>query len=121
MLNDPAIGRRLAVRLVGLQVAAAALGGLVFLIGGGRSALAALAGGLCVALGNALMASRGLRGLRAGEVLVRFLAGLVLKWVTVTGGLYLVLVRWHLPPAPAIAGLALALAAHLLMFRQTQP
>ena len=120
MLNDPASGRHLAVRLIGLQLGATLLGGVLFLAQDGRAALAAVAGGLLVVLGNVLMASRALVGLHAGVVLARFVAGVVLKWVTVVGGLYLVLVRWQLPPAPAIAGLALALAVHLFMFRQTQ-
>lgn len=92
----------------------------MFLIQGWQSGVAALAGGLVVVAGNALMASRALVGLRAGVVLLRFLTGVLLKWATVAGGLYLVLVRWHLPPAPAIAGLVLALAANLLMFRHSQ-
>lgn len=120
MLNDPASGRRLALRLLGWQLGATVLGSLVFLVKGWPFAMAALAGGLLVVLGNALMASRALSSLQVGLALSRFLLGVVLKWVTVVGGLYLVLVRWQLPPAPAIAGLALALAVHLFMFRQTQ-
>jgi ATP synthase protein I len=120
VLNDPASGRHLAVRLLGLQLGATLLGGAIFLAQGWRSAVAAVAGGLLVVLGNAVMASRALAGLHAGVVFTRFITGVVLKWAVVVGGLYLVLVRWQLPPAPAIAGLALALAVHLFMFRHTQ-
>lgn len=91
--------------------------GLIFLTQGRRAALSALAGGLLVALGNALLAARLFAGMGAGASLARFLAGMLLKWVAVLGGLFLILVRWHLPPAPAIAGLVLALAVNLVMFR----
>ena len=117
MSNHPAIGRHLAARLLSLQLAAAALAGLLFLTQGWRSTLAAVAGAMAVAAGNALMACRALTSLRAGAALLRFLTGVLLKWITVAAGLYLLLVCWRLPPAPMIAGLLLALVAQLLMFK----
>lgn len=93
------------------------LTGFIFLALGRGAALSALAGGLLVALGNALLAARAFAGMGAGASLARFLAGTLLKWVTVLGGLFLIIVRWHLPPAPAIAGLVLALAVNLITLK----
>nr|WP_277344526.1 ATP synthase subunit I [Oleiagrimonas sp. C23AA] len=105
------------MRLCVAQLLVAMLAGLIFLTLGRGAALSALAGGLLVALGNALLAARVFAGMGAGASLARFLAGMLLKWVTVLGGLFLITVRWHLPPAPAIAGLVLALAVNLITLK----
>ncbi|HET6805807.1 MAG TPA: hypothetical protein VFH59_10255 [Frateuria sp.] len=118
MLNSPASGRRLALRIVMWQVAVAALVGLVFLMQGRREALAALAGALVVALGNALLGARAFAGLHgAGVALGRLLVGMVLKWIAVIGGMGVILIKLKLPPLAAITGLAAAYAVHLLAFR----
>ncbi|MEI7035371.1 hypothetical protein [Fulvimonas yonginensis] len=118
MLNSPASGRRLALRIVMRQVGVAALVGLVFLMQGRREALAALAGALVVALGNALLGARAFAGTYgAGMALGRLLMGMVLKWIAVIGGMGVILIQLKLPPPAAITGLAAAYAVHLLAFR----
>ncbi|HEY1150060.1 MAG TPA: hypothetical protein VGF27_15880 [Pseudoduganella sp.] len=118
MLNSLASGRRLALRIVMCQVGVAALVGLVFLVQGRREALAAAAGALVVALGNALLGARAFAGMHgAGMALGRLLMGMVLKWIVVIGGMGMILVQMRLPPLAAITGLAAAYAVHLLAFR----
>lgn len=118
MLNSLASGRRVALRLVVLQLAAAMLVGLVFLTQGFRDAIAAAAGALVVALGNALLGARAFAGVHgAGMALGRLLTGMVLKWIAVIGGLIVLLAQWKLPPLAAITGLVAAYAVHLLAFR----
>ncbi|NUR24177.1 MAG: hypothetical protein HOQ08_14925 [Frateuria sp.] len=100
------------------QVGVAALVGLVFLVQGRREALAAAAGALVVALGNALLGARAFAGMHgAGMALGRLLMGMVLKWIVVIGGMGMILVQMRLPPLAAITGLAAAYAVHLLAFR----
>jgi ATP synthase protein I len=118
VLNSLSVGRRLALRLFAWQVAVAALVGLAFLGLGWRDALAAAVSALLVALGNALMAARTFSGVGAGGAMLgRLIAGMILKWVVIVGGLLLVLVHWKLPPLAALAGLAAAFAVNLLAFR----
>jgi len=118
MLNNLSVGRRLALRLFMGQVAVAALVGLAFLGLGWRYALAASLSALLVALGNALMAARTFSGLATGGAMLgRLIAGMILKWVVIVGGLLAVLVHWKLPPLAALAGLAAAFAVNLLAFR----
>jgi len=52
-----------------------------------------------------------------GAMLGRLIAGMILKWVVIVGGLLVVLVHWKLPPLAALAGLAAAFAVNLLAFR----
>lgn len=118
MLNSLASGRRLALRIVMLQLAVAVLGGLAFLTQGRREAMAAAAGALLVALGSALLSARAFAGLQgAGMALVRLLTGMVLKWMTIVGGLIVILGQFKLPPLAAITGLVAAYAVNLLAFR----
>lgn len=118
MLNSLASGRRLALRIVVLQLAVAVLAGLVFLAQGRREALAAAAGAAVAALGTALLSARALAGMGgAGMVMLRLVTGMVLKWVVVIGGLVLILFQWKLPPLAAIVGLVAATAVHLFAFR----
>ena len=44
-------------------------------------------------------------------------AGLLLKWVIVLGGLFLLLVHWRLPPGPVVIGLVAALLVNLMALR----
>ncbi|KGI76750.1 hypothetical protein [Oleiagrimonas soli] len=120
MLNSLAAGRRLALRLVLWQLGVAAMAGFIFLIQGRRAALAALASALAVALGNALAGARAFSPGGAGQALARLILGTLLKWAVVFTGLYVILVRWQLPPAPAIAGLILAVLVNLFALRFKQ-
>jgi hypothetical protein len=118
VLNSLASGRRLALRIVLLQLAVALLAGLGFLPLGYRAAVAAVAGAAVVALGTALMSARFFSGLGgAGLVLGRLLTGMFLKWIVVVGGLVVILFQFKLPPLAAITGLAAAYAVYLLAFR----
>lgn len=120
MLNSLASGRRLALRIMLLQLAVAALAGLVFLTLGRRDeAISATAGAVVVALGTALLSARFFSGLSssAGMALGRLLTGMLLKWVVIVGGLFVILFQFKLPPPAAIAGLVAASAVYLLAFR----
>jgi ATP synthase protein I len=119
MLNSLASGRRLALRIMLLQLAVAALAGLVFLTLGRREAVSAAAGAVVVALGTALLSARFFSGLSssAGMALGRLLTGMLLKWVVIVGGLFVILFQFKLPPLAAITGLVAAYAVYLLAFR----
>ncbi|WP_109126958.1 ATP synthase subunit I [Dyella sp. C11] len=118
MINSLASGRRLALRIILLQLAVAAIVGLTFLMQGPREALAATAGATIVALGTALLAWRTFRGLGdGGTSLWHVVSGMVLKWVVIFGGLITILGQWKLPPLAAITGLVAAYAINLLAFR----
>lgn len=118
MLNSLASGRRLALRIVLLQLLVAALVGLAFLTQGVRDAVAASAGATIVALGTALLAARTFSGLGGGGMTMgRMLSGMVLKWIVIGGGLIMILGQYKLPPLAAITGLVAAYAINLLAFR----
>ncbi|MGB3748219.1 MAG: hypothetical protein WA961_08455 [Rhodanobacter sp.] len=118
MLNNLASGRRLALRTVLLQFTVALLVGCIFLALGRREAASAAAGAVVVALGTAVMSARMFSGIGgAGLALGRLLAGMLLKWVVIVGGLVVILFQFKLPPLAAITGLVAAYAVHLLAFR----
>ena len=119
VLNSLDTGRRLALRIVLLQLAVAAMVGAVFLVARGhRDAVSAVAGGFTVALGTALMSVQALGRLVGGAAaFARLLLGLLLKWAVVVGGLGLILFKYKLPPLAAVTGLAAAYAVHLMAFR----
>ena len=118
MLNSLASGRRLALRIMLLQFAVALLAGFVFLALGRREAMSAAAGAALVALGTALMSVRFFGGVNgAGPALSRLLAGMLLKWIVIVGGLVVILFQYKLPPLAAITGLVAAYAVYLLAFR----
>ena len=118
MLNSLASGRRIALRIVLLQLLVALLVGLVFLALGPREAASAAAGATMVALGTALMSVRFFSGMNgAGMALSRLLTGMLLKWIVIVGGLVVILFQFKLPPPAAIAGLVAASAVYLLAFR----
>jgi ATP synthase protein I len=119
MLNSLASGRRLALRIMLLQLAVAMLAGLVFLALGRREAISAAAGAVIVALGTALLSARFFSGLSssAGMALGRLLTGMFLKWSVIVGGLFVILFQFKLPPLAAITGLVAAYAVYLLAFR----
>lgn len=117
--NSLAAGRRLAVHVVLAQAAAAGIAGALFLVAGAWAALAATAGGLVVALGNALLALRVFRPpLASGAVIARrFALGTLLKWLVVLGGLFVILVRMRLPLLPALVGAGVATLVNWLALR----
>ena len=119
MLNSAAAGRRLALRVVVFQAAAALLTAGACLTIGPRAALAALAGGGAMTLGSLLAAwgafGGGVAG--AGTALGRLLLGTALKWLVVAAGLYLAMAVWRLPAVPALAGAAMAAAAFMVSIR----
>lgn len=117
--NSLAAGRRLAVRVVLMQVAAAVVAGLGFLVQGTASAIAALAGGLVVAIGTSVLALRVFAPALAGPgvTVVRFAVGTLLKWLVVLVGLYLIFAYWKLPPLPAFIGVVAALLVNLVALK----
>ena len=118
MLNSLASGRRLALRIVLLQLAVAALTGLAFLALGRREALAAGAGAGLVAAGTLMLSTRFFSGVDgAGMALCRLLTGMFLKWIVIVGGLIVILFQLKLPPLAAVTGLVAAYAVYLIAFR----
>ncbi len=109
--NSLAAGRRLAIQVVLVQAAVAAVAGLAFLVRNVPSAIGALAGGLVVAAGTAVLALRVFAPALAGPgtTVMRFAVGTLLKWVVMLGGFYLILAYWRLPALPAFVGLVGAL------------
>jgi ATP synthase protein I len=108
------------LRIMLLQLAVAALACLVFLTLGRRDeAMAATAGAVVVALGTALLSARFFSGLSssAGMALGRLLTGMLLKWIVIVGGLFMILFQFKLPPLAAITGLVAAYAVYLVAFR----
>lgn len=110
MQNSIAAGRRLAVRVVAVQLLVTTVLATGFLLQGWRSGAAALCGGGAVALGTALLALRMFSGgpAAAGLVLWRMIVGNLLKWGVILLGLYLALAKAQLPGLPVIAGLVVA-------------
>lgn len=117
MDNSLAAGRRLAKQVIAAQVAVAIVAGLGFLLRGAPAAIAALAAGLVVALGTAVLALPvfvpALAG--PGATVARFAVGTLLKWIVVIVGLYLIIAYWRLPPVAALVGLVAALLVNLVM------
>ncbi|HEX7370511.1 MAG TPA: ATP synthase subunit I [Rhodanobacteraceae bacterium] len=115
MDNSLAAGRRLAMKVILVQTAVAVIAGLAFLVQGVPSAIAALAGGLLMVVGTAILALRVFAPALAGSgaMLMRFVSGTLLKWVVVLVGLYLIFAVWKLPPVPAFIGVAATLMVNL--------
>ena len=116
MQNSIAAGRRLAARLVVVQVSVTLLLGLGFLLLGWRDALAALCGGGAVAMGTALLALRSLRPrvVPAGAALLQLVAGVALKWMAFVAIFYLALVPLALPPLPLLASAVVTIFAFVV-------
>jgi len=110
------------MRVVALQLAVTTIIGLLFLVQGFASAIAAWCGGLVVVIGTALLALRVFAPPLAGPgaTLGRFAVGMLLKWVIVLGGFYLILAQWRLPPVPALSGFGVALAVNLVALKFKQ-
>jgi ATP synthase protein I len=118
VLNSIASGRHLALRLLLWQLVAAMIVGLAFSVRGFRWAIAGALGALIVAVGNALLSTRLFGQVsHAGLAFVRFLTGMLLKWMVIVGGMIVVMVTYKLPPLAAITGLVAAYAVNLLALR----
>ncbi|MEO9080125.1 MAG: ATP synthase subunit I [Rhodanobacter sp.] len=120
MINSIAASRRLAVRMVAWQVIAILATAAVFLLQDRRAALAAGLGGCLIVLGTALMALRvfgaGHRS-SASMALADLIGGMVLKWLVILVGLYVLLARWQMPGLAVLAGMGAAMAVNLLALR----
>jgi ATP synthase protein I len=106
--------------MVAWQVIAILATAAVFLIQDRRAALAAGLGGGLIVLGTALMALRlfgGGRHVDAGSALAAMIVGMVLKWVVIIAGLYVLLARWQMPGLAVLAGMATAMAVNLMALR----
>lgn len=106
-------GRRLASRAIAWQIGATTLAALAFFAHGAASALAALAGGGAVAAGTLAAAWLSYRGgvQPANVVLVRWFAGVMVRWAVVLLVLLLGFAVWRLPSLALLAGVAIALVA----------
>lgn len=106
------------------QVIAILATAAVFLIQNPRAALAAGLGGCLIALGTALMALRVFGGghrSSASMALVDLIGGMVLKWLVIFVGLYVLLARWQMPGLAVLAGMGAAMAVNLLALRFKEP
>lgn len=112
-------GRRLAATVVATQAATAAVVGGLFLWRDVASALGAFGGGAIVAIGTAVLAVRVFRPqlARGAVAMRRFALGLLVKWLVVLGGLFLLLVRLRLPLVPVVVGVGAATIANWLLLR----
>jgi len=115
VLNTAAAGRRLARRIVLVQVIVTGSLAALFLAVGGREAMGAAMGGLAVTLGGALMAWRTFAGAPSGPelALFRLFVGAALKWSVVVLVLYLALAKWALDPLAVFSGVLAALLVNL--------
>ena len=104
-------GKRLVVRVVLLQTVCAVVVASLFLVFKGRSAgLAALVGGMIVAIGSAVFGWRAFRPGVAGAATLNaaMYGGVALKWVWFVVALYVALARLKLEAAPLLIGLVAA-------------
>lgn len=109
--------RRTAVRASVWQAAAVLVLAVAFgLTAGPAHALGAVVGGTAMLLGSALaawfMVGGGVNP--AGVVLGRWFLGMVAKWLLVLVALWLGLAVWRVPALPLLAGLVVALLAHVI-------
>lgn len=103
--------KRLVLRVVLLQISCALLVAAAFLVFRGRSAgLAALVGGLIVALGSALFGWRMFKPGIAGSARLStaMYAGVALKWLWFMLALYVALAQLKLAAMPLLIGLVAA-------------
>src|SRR5208283_385449 len=111
MSKVPIQGYRLVVRVVLLQTGCAVLVALLFFAyRGSSSGIAALAGGVIVAVGSAVFGWRAFApGVAGAARLSRAMfAGVALKWLWFVLALYVALARLKLDAVPLLVGLATA-------------
>jgi F0F1-type ATP synthase assembly protein I len=108
-MSDVSIrGGRLVVRVVLLQAGCAlVVASVYFAYRGGPSGIAALAGGLIVAVGSAVFGWRAFAPGIAGAVTLSraMFVGVALKWLWFVLALYLALARLKLDAVPLLVGL----------------
>lgn len=117
MNGSPGQAYRLVGRVVLLQTGCALLVASAFLVWKGETAgLAAVVGGLIVALGSALFGWRLFApGVAASATLARAMfGGVALKWAWSIVALYLALARWKLEAGPLLVGVVVAQLGHWL-------
>jgi F0F1-type ATP synthase assembly protein I len=115
MSNSLVQGNRLVVRVVLLQAGCALLVASAFLMFRGETAgLAAVVGGLIVALGSAVFGWRMFApGVAGSATLTRAMfAAVALKWAWLLIALYVALARWKLDAAPLLVGVIAAQLGH---------
>ena len=119
MLNSLETGRRLALRIVLIQLLVAVSIALLFLLQGARAAMAAGIGGMAVVLGSLVLALRsfGRAPVSANAALLRMLVGMLLKWIVFLATLYIALARFALPPLPLLVGAVVTTLAFLFAAR----
>jgi len=118
LLNSLAAGRHLALRVVIAQFVVAVVAGLAFLLQGRAAGMAAFAGALIVAIATALLAARAFSALGGGGAMyARLLAGTILRWIVLIGGMAFILVQWKLPFLPALVGLVAGFTVNVFAFR----
>jgi ATP synthase protein I len=108
MSDAPVRGKRLVVRVVLLQTGCAVLVASLFLVFRGASAgLAALVGGLIVAVGTGVMGWRAFKPGIAGAATLgtAMYAGVALKWLWIALALYVALARLKLAVPPLFIGM----------------
>jgi F0F1-type ATP synthase assembly protein I len=111
MSNVLVRGKRLVVRVVLLQIGCAVLVASLFLVFKGQSAgLAALVGGMIVAIGSAVFGWRMFKpGIADSATLsTAMYVGVALKWVWFGAALYVAFACLKLDPVPLLIGLAAA-------------
>jgi ATP synthase protein I len=104
-------GKRLVVRIVLLQAGCALVVASVFLVlKGAHQGLAALVGGLIVAVGTAVLGWRAFKPGVAGAAVLNtaMYTGVALKWAWFAFALYLALARLKLDVAPLLIGMAVS-------------
>ena len=115
MSNVLVRGKRLVVRVVLLQTGCALAVALLFLVFKGQSAgLAALVGGMIVAIGSVVFGWRVFKpGIADGATLsTAMYVGVALKWLWFGAALYMAFARLKLEPAPLLIGMAVAQLGH---------
>jgi ATP synthase protein I len=109
MSDVPARGYRLVVRVVLLQIGCALLiASLYFAYRGPSSGVAALVGGMIVAIGSAVFGWRAFApGIAGAAIVARAMyVGVALKWLWFAIALYLAFARLKLDAAPLLIGMA---------------
>jgi F0F1-type ATP synthase assembly protein I len=111
MNNLSGTGKRLVIRVVLLQMGCGALAAVVcWIVQGLAAAVAALAGGLIVAVGSAVFGWRMFApGIAPAAILLRALiAAESLKWFWYVLAIWAAFARLKLPPLPLLTGLVFA-------------
>jgi ATP synthase protein I len=101
------------------QAVAVVIVGSLFLLRDVEWSLGVCGGGAIVVIGTALLAIRVFRPppARAAVTMRRFALGILLKWLVMIGGFFLILVRLRMPLVPVLIGAGAAMMANWLVLR----